>query len=201
MDARLRMRDTRRRRAAIGVVVLVLHALLALAWLGTIVRQRGVGEPPRVSVRLLPAPARIEPPASPGVSARPPIRATARPPARPRAAAQVDRSNEPAPVQAEAAPVIAERASAPSPAASDSNLLDTEASRRAMHSAARNPNLASRINQQVGVRSPTAAQRLPGNVQQAAKGDCMKGEYPGGGMSLLSLPFLAAALATGNCAQ
>jgi len=201
MDARLRMRDRSHQRVAIGAVVLVLHALLALAWLGTIVRQRGAAEPPRVSVRLLPATPRIEPPAAPGVSTRPPIRVTARAPARSRAAAQADKPSEPAPVQPEAAPVMAERASAPSPAAPDSNLLDTEASRRAIHSAARNPNLASRINEQVGVRSPTAAQRLPGNVQQAAKGDCMKGEYPGGGMSLLSLPFLAAALATGNCAQ
>ena len=201
MDARLRMRDRSHQRVAIGAVVLVLHALLALAWLSTIVRQRGAAEPPRVSVRLLPATPRIEPPAAPGVSTRPPIRVTARAPARSRAAAQADKPSEPAPVQPEAAPVMAERATASSPAASDSNLLDTEASRRAIHSAARNPNLASRINEQVGVRSPTAAQRLPGNVQQAAKGDCMKGEYPGGGMSLLSLPFLAAALATGNCAQ
>ena len=86
----------------------------------------------------------------------------------------------------------------PSP---DTNLLDTEASRRAMHSAARNPNLASRVNEQVGVRSPTEAQRLPGNIQQAGKGDCMTTGYPGAGMGLLSLPFLAAAIAGGNCAQ
>jgi hypothetical protein len=201
MDDKLRMRDPRRRRAAIGVIVLVLHALLALAWLGTIVRQRSVGEPPRVSVRLLPAPLPVELPRSPRAAAvRPPVSARLPASKRPRPAARTVEPSEHPSVPVEAATVAAEAASAPPPA-HDSNLLDTEASRRAIHSAARNPNLASRINEQVGVRSPTAAQRLPGNVQQAAKGDCMKGEYPGGGMSLLSLPFLAAALATGNCAQ
>lgn len=201
MDAQLRMRDPRRQRAAIGVVVLVLHALLALAWLGTIVQQRTAPASSRVSVRLLPATLPVEPPRSPGVApVRPPFSATAPAPKRARAATRTVDPGERSIAPVEAATVTAEAASAPVPAP-DANLLDTEASRRAIHSAARNPNLASRINEQVGVRSPTAAQRLPGNVQQAAKGDCMKGEYPGGGMSLLSLPFLAAALATGNCAQ
>jgi hypothetical protein len=198
------MRDRRRQRVAVALIVLALHALLLLAWLGTIVRQRSAPDPARVSVRLLPlAPARVEPPVSPDVpSAHPPVAATARAPTRPRPAART--TVEPpgqSTVQAEAPISSAEAASAPSQPSPDANLLDTEASRRAIHSAAGNPNLATRIDEQVGVRSPTDAQRLPGNIQQAGKGDCLKTGYPGAGMGLLSLPFFAAAIATGNCAR
>lgn len=198
------MRDRRRQRVAVALIVLVVHALLLLAWLGTIVRQRSASDPARVSVRLLPAaPARVEPPVSPDVpTAHPPLAETARAPRRSRPAARtaVEPVAQPI-VQAEAPTRTAEAASAPSRPSPDANLLDTEASRHAIHSAARNPNLATRINEQVGVRSPTDAQRLPGNIQQAGKGDCLKTGYPGAGMGLLSLPFLAAAIATGNCAQ
>jgi hypothetical protein len=203
MDAKQRrhaQRDPRRRRAAIGVFVLVLHALLGFALLSTMVRQRGVPESPRVSVRLLPA--RVESPPSPPsprsrppATMRPPIATTARTQTRPHPAERAADPSEQSVLQVQAAPITAEAASAPPP------LLDTEASRRAIRSAARNPNLASRVDEQVGVHSPTAAQRIPGNIQQAGKGDCIKTGYPGAGMGLLSLPFFAAALATGNCAQ
>ena len=197
------MRDPRRQRIAVGLIVLALHALLLLAWLGTIVRQRSVPAPARVSVRLLPAaPPRVEPPVSPDVqTARPPVTATAHASRKPRPAARTLEPPAQPIVQFEAPTRTAEAASAPSRPSPDTNLLDTEASRRAIHSAARNPNLASRVNEQVGVRSPTEAQRLPGNIQQAGKGDCMTTGYPGAGMGLLSLPFLAAAIASGNCAQ
>ena len=45
----------------------------------------------------------------------------------------------------------------------------------------------------------TPDERLGEQVQQSAKGDCLKGEYLGGGMGLLSLPFLAAAALKGDC--
>jgi hypothetical protein len=51
-----------------------------------------------------------------------------------------------------------------------------------------------RANEQV---DPT--KKLPDAVAAAAKGDCLKGEFFGGGMGLLSAPFLAAAAATGHC--
>lgn len=47
----------------------------------------------------------------------------------------------------------------------------------------------------------SANERLANNVREAGKGDCAKGEYAGGGMGLLSLPFLAIAAAAGNCAK
>jgi hypothetical protein len=42
-------------------------------------------------------------------------------------------------------------------------------------------------------------QVLPQAVATSAKGDCLKGEYAGGGMGLLSLPFLALAAVRDAC--
>jgi hypothetical protein len=42
-------------------------------------------------------------------------------------------------------------------------------------------------------------QVLPHAVAAAAKGDCTKGQFVGGGMGLLSLPFLAVAAVRGDC--
>ena len=47
----------------------------------------------------------------------------------------------------------------------------------------------------------TAGERLAQNIEAAHKGDCMKGEYLGGGMGLLSAPFLLAAEALGKCSS
>lgn len=44
---------------------------------------------------------------------------------------------------------------------------------------------------------PTRA--LPDAVAASVKGDCLKGEFAGGGMGLLSLPFLAVAAVRGDC--
>ena len=46
---------------------------------------------------------------------------------------------------------------------------------------------------------PDPAQALPGAIESSSKGDCLKGDYAGGGMGLLSLPFLAAAALRGDC--
>lgn len=46
---------------------------------------------------------------------------------------------------------------------------------------------------------PDPSQQLPNDVAAAGKGDCIKGDYAGAGMGLLSLPFLAYAAAAGNC--
>jgi hypothetical protein len=42
-------------------------------------------------------------------------------------------------------------------------------------------------------------QKLPDAVAEAGKGDCMKGEFSGAGMGLLSAPFLAAAALLDKC--
>jgi hypothetical protein len=45
----------------------------------------------------------------------------------------------------------------------------------------------------------SAEQRLGAGIQQGARGDCLKGEYLGAGMGVLSLPFLAAAALRDQC--
>ena len=111
-------------------------------------------------------------------------------PARPREDA-VQAITLPAP----ATPTQEAAASAPAP---DLSFLDSAATRRAIHDAAHGSTLASRGNEITNTRE-TAGERLARNVDAAHKGDCMKGEYIGGGMGLLSAPFLLAAEALGNC--
>ncbi len=43
--------------------------------------------------------------------------------------------------------------------------------------------------------------RMGQSMARSAKGDCTKGEYLGGSMGLLSLPFLAAAVLTEKCGR
>ncbi|WP_448172772.1 hypothetical protein [Rhizobacter fulvus] len=90
-------------------------------------------------------------------------------------------------------------ASAPEPT---EGLLDTEASRRAIRASARLPSL----NQQLARAREEpdrlgAQQRLVNGMMSAGKGDCLKGEFAGAGMGLLSLPFLGLAAVSGNCAK
>jgi hypothetical protein len=194
----MRLRRARRQRAGVALAVLAAHALLAIGLASVVVPPRDVPGPARVSVRLLPnPPARSEP-----------ARREARMPRRPVERAAAADESRAAPTLRAADPGIAALASpasapasSPPLAAPTGNLLETGASRRALSRAAREPNLASRVDAQVGVHSPTAVQQLPSAIQQAGKGDCLKGDYPGAGMGLLSAPFLAAALASGNCAQ
>lgn len=104
---------------------------------------------------------------------------------------------EPPPAAPPAAPTsLAEApASAPQPL-----LLHTEATRRAVREAARNPPLA--VVAQAGLpQRETRDQRLARTIAEAGRGDCNKGQFLGGGMGLLSLPFWVAAEATGQCAK
>ncbi len=47
----------------------------------------------------------------------------------------------------------------------------------------------------------TAQEKMGQDIAKSARGNCMKGEYPGGGMGLLSLPFLIAAELRQRCAD
>ena len=95
------------------------------------------------------------------------------------------------------APVPADTAAVPDTARSAramGRLLDSAAGREAVQSAAR----------QGLVRPQIPAQRedpLASGMREAAQGDCMKGEFKGGGMGLLSLPMLAAAALKGECSR
>lgn len=80
-------------------------------------------------------------------------------------------------------------------------LLDSEATRRAIREAGRQPLLAERAAAATGLALVPKDERLREDTAKAGKGDCMKGEYAGGGAGLLSLPALALAAATGACAK
>lgn len=177
------------RRLAAALVVLLHLALLAW-WLRGDSREASVfAEVPRVTVRLIAlAPPSVAAPAPP-------------PTARPRAARPSPRLPDgPTPDTAPQAITT----SAPEPAASPPlagntpSLMDGEATRRAIRAAAREPGIATQAGRH-GAPLQTPDERLGSTVRRSAKGDCLKGEYPGGGMGLLSLPFLAAAALADQC--
>lgn len=184
------------RRLLLMLVVLGLHlALLSLlqragGGLSAPTRAAPDAQTQRLSIplRLLPLPAVREPRAPRPAAA--PSRA-ASPAARP--------STTPAAPTAQAAPMLAEAmppqaeppASAPLP-----RLLDSEATRRALRQSAletpTGPPQALAENSQ---------QRLERGMKGSAHGDCLKSEFLGGGMGLLSAPFWLLAEARGKCSR
>jgi hypothetical protein len=125
----------------------------------------------------------------------------------------------PAPPQAEPA-VAAATPPASSPQA-DLSFLDSAATRQAIRAVARGDTLASHGNaltheepgsemvaadgshqgMQRNLPPPPPALALAQGIDAAHKGDCMKGDYLGAGMGLLSVPFLLANEALGKCAH
>jgi hypothetical protein len=148
-----------------------------------------------------PAPAAARPGPAPAPSSAPrpkPARRpdTAAPPSR-QSAGAAKAMEEAATAAAPQAPVPADTEAVPDTARSAramGRLLDSAAGREAVQSAAR----------QGLVRPQIHAQRedpLASGMREAAQGDCMKGEFKGGGMGLLSLPMLAAAALKGECSR
>ena len=81
----------------------------------------------------------------------------------------------------------AAEAAAPAPAG---GLLDSEASRRAIREAARQRSTGEMGAQATGEKAPVSEQeRMGQEIARGARGDCLKGEFAGSGMGLLSLPF------------
>jgi len=102
----------------------------------------------------------------------------------------------PIPTPAPALPAPEER----NEEASASELLESEATRRAIAAAARAPTMAERAAQaSAEPRALRPDERLGGEIARAARGDCLKGEYTGGGMGLLSVPFWLAAELREKC--
>lgn len=148
-----------------------------------------------------PAAARPGPASAPSPAPRPkpvqrPDTAAVAPPSR-QGAGAAKAMEEAATAAAPQAPVPADTEAVPDTARSAramGRLLDSAAGREAVQSAAR----------QGLVRPQIHAQRedpLASGMRQAAQGDCMKGEFKGGGMGLLSLPMLAAAALKGECSR
>jgi len=94
----------------------------------------------------------------------------------------------------------APQASAMAPPPSGS-ILDSEATRRALRMAAKAPLLSERAAGAMGEESISAEQKLAQEMKKAGHGDCLKGEFAGGGMGLLSAPFWLLAEARGKCSK
>ncbi len=203
-------RWTRARLLAIGAVLL-LHALL-LSWLqhawhrtethrgqrSSTIRMITITLPPLADA----APAR-KPKTAPERTARPApaARSTASvpPPARvlspaPEVTAPAD---EPRATVIVTAPVPASAASGPS----GRDLLEGAATRNAIRQSTQGqPLLAERAGQASQAPDKVeASARLGKEMMKGATGDCLKGEYAGGGMGLLSAPFWLLAEARGKC--
>ena len=177
-----------------GMLVLAVVAALHL-WLLLLLQGALRSPPPRtapapapsVLVRMLPpraaAPTVSEVPPEPP---RPPARRMARPVLRPAVPAEA-----PAAPAAASASTPAVAATPPAPAsAPPGGLLDTEATRRAIREAARQPSIGEMGAAATGAPAPLSAQdRMGQEIARGARGDCLKGEYAGAGMGLLSLPF------------
>lgn len=112
-------------------------------------------------------------------------------------------------------------AAAPPASQPDLSFLNNAATRQAIRNVARGDTLSSHANaltheesgsellaadgSHVGTTRnlppPPPAQLLAQNIAAAQKGDCVKGDYLGAGMGLLSTPFLLAAEAMGKCSH
>lgn len=189
-------------------VALTLAAVLALHLAAIVGLNHSWKTPPsaaapvqRVSLRLIP----LAPPSA----RQPPARPTAVPSTQAPAATRL---RKPAPSVPRDAPepvathTAAAAAITPEPAASAPDtlpsLMDADATRRAIRDSARAPSLGDQLAQsREEPRRPGANDRLANGVHSAGKGDCMKGEYAGANMGILSLPFLAIALKAGHCAK
>jgi hypothetical protein len=81
-------------------------------------------------------------------------------------------------------------------------LIDTEATRRAVRQIAREHGASRQARISLGQEeASTPTERLGQAVKQAGKGDCLKGEFPGAGMGLLSLPLFLAAELMEKCSR
>ena len=181
----------------VGAAVLLLHALaLLLAWRVVVVPSSGPKQQ-TVMVQLAVDPVADQRLATP----TPP-----KPPTPPAAGPAPNRRPTDAPIQPikpEAPTRLAPQtntAIGPDDAASEPR-LDHAATQRAIRESARQSSLATQARDEQGANPLSTSAKLGNNIEQAAHGDCAKGEYAGAGMGLLSLPFLAAAALSGSCAR
>ncbi len=181
--------------------LLVLTGVVALHLLLLTLLQGALRSP---SARPLPEQAptilvRTLPPA-PSAAREAPPEPTAEPPPRPRRRAPPPTATAPlqaalpasaasAPELAAAPPGVASAATAPASAPAG-DLLDTEATRRAIREAARQHSTSEMGAIATDAKAPLSTQeRMGQEIARGARGDCLKGEYAGSGMGLLSLPF------------
>jgi len=191
--------------AMVLAAVLLLHGLLVWMLQQTLQapQKQTRPPPPVVSVWIRSPPAPTVPalpeaapaPATP-VPVAPPRRRSNAPPADP-ALQSLTAAAAPASAAASSAAASPVTATASAPSGS---LLDTEATRRAIRDVARPRSLGEMGAQASGEpAAPSADQRLGQDIARGARGDCLKGEYAGAGMGLLSLPFWLVAELQDKC--
>ena len=184
------MRRLRVNGLLVLTVVVALHLGLLVLLQGALRNppQRPLSaQAPLILVRTLPpAPAATEPRTAP---AEQPTRRAARRTIAPPLQAALPASAASAPDVA-AAPSGAASAATASASTPAGDLLDSEASRRAIREAARQPSTGEMGAIATDAKPPLSAQQRMGQeIARGARGDCLKGEYAGAGMGLLSLPF------------
>lgn len=209
-----RGRLMRRPLPAVVLAAMAMHALvLWLAWRTGLLHLVGPGAMPRTSmVMVVPVPAAsvpqsrqqagtaaartaVVPPAKPLVSA--PLNALS-------AAPVIEPAPEAVPAQQAAGTALPGMAETTPPASASSApfLLDAEVARRAIRGLARKRSTAELAMENLNQPARAApGARMAAGIGEAARGDCAKGDFKGGGMGLLSLPFLAAAALQGECAR
>jgi len=193
-----------RPRPLLWLVVLLAHKVLITGWRQSLRPPPATSAPaPAGTLVWLSLPAPGQPamrPLAPTGAQLPARRQVAA--ARPAAAPELAR-----PGKALAAPapttLLAVAAEPPASAASAprEKLLDSSATRLAIRQAGRQALLSERAADASGLAIRRSDQALAGGVAQSAKGDCLQGEFAGGGMGLLSVPFALVAVARGQCAR
>lgn len=199
-----------RRQRSLAALVLLAHLCLLLGWhLELLPRVRGTQassqQPPLVWLNLA---ATHSPPTLPGAAPQPPParraplgpRTTAAAPEPAQTATQSSAGVELAPT-ASAIHVPAPDAPASAASAPPQRLMDTAATRAAIRQASRTPLWAERTASAIDQPFVSKADKQAEAVAKSAKGDCLKGEFDGAGMGLLSLPFFVVAEARGHCAR
>jgi hypothetical protein len=197
-----------RRGPGLLALVLLAHVALVMGWHAGLMPRPQHAPPlasPAALVWLQIALPRAAHPTTPAPRTAPAGAPPTRAPA-PRAAAQP--GTPPQPGQApmlEAAPT-AIHLPAPEPAASAASaprerLMDTAATRAAIRQAGRDALLAERAASATAQAVVSGGEKEAQAVARATKGDCLKGEFAGGDMGLLSIPFLVVAGARGQCAH
>jgi hypothetical protein len=189
------------KRLGLWLPIILLHGLLLLAHLPRASRV-GPSDDTTLVVQLLPTPA----PPRRAAPASPAVRAAAAP--APRLAAPGRTQPATAPTHASDQPPASSDDSHPAPVAAapaDADpaplpLIQTEATRQAIRLATRAPLLSERAaSASEAPARETAQQRFGREVARTAYGNCLKGEFPGAGAGLLSLPMFLIAEASGRC--
>jgi hypothetical protein len=197
-------------RWAVAALVLLGHGLLLWAWrvdapsrfAPVAVAERPTG----LLIVRLPASALaaapVEPPGAEKRATRAPRPAPAAPRVTPAAPRSMPTDSALVPLIPAAAPSLASAPSPEPPASAPLDLAlripraDTE---RGGLARGRDDMQRQALNDPRANTRTDPTQVLPDAVARAGKGDCMKGEFAGAGMGLLSAPFLVYAAVAGNC--